>query len=804
MDAREYQQQDRQYDSTYTGSLNLSTIVLIVTGIYAVLGLVFIVAAILVNENRLKNKNNGGTTGGTTGGTGPTGFICSGPGSVPQIGPPPYQRISPRSSAQTPVSNYDPPFTSKSHTVQKSYRARSLNAIVSPNHWIGNALYGTNSSFNVYPYHGRIGDDGFTFSWPTSGVLTEHCSSSSGSCPTGNANLLFNVNTGTSLSMCSRTTSQPVVKIGSSAAKPLACDIVDIDALVATVVWQYQNNVTQKVGSMTIPLARGSPFITSEINNIDVSIECGFDFTVTSLSESTMYVIQRNNDGYVLILSQALSPSVVGSTIYIPSFSGVLRIAYFDSQTMLDILVNNYSVYPIESTIRTSATLDTDTIWNVDTTFEWTTKRINKTSDVSPLMLALPHHNIVNVVYESDLMFHPLIGPFRLLTTDDTSWTLAEAVANYTFNYPPVGTTGSDSLSSVWENEIVDIVNSPPADAVNWFKWLGSLATLLLIGDMLGKNIAKELDILKNNLSLIKTRNGALSPYNTFIHDDTWGGVISHLGLDNCVGNSDYGNAFYQSHVGQFGYLVFAYSVAGHFDQEFINNNKDTALLFVRDIANPYEFDDTFPLWRNKDWYFGYSISSGLSPQQGRGKETSDIGESILGYYASYLLSSLFDDQKELMNWSLAMLASEITSLQYYFQFVSQNRTDVDPAFVQGTIVERGDTFYDYASAGGNVRFPARNASLMVPILKPLSLISFDYLDKQWLQFIQFWIAQAASSPDIEAESLAYSQAILSVQASPQSQQSIVDIITDNSDIYLPYGSTWSSVLYWVLAQQQQ
>jgi endoglucanase Acf2 len=804
---------EKERSSVQSGIFNSSTIVLIITGIYALLGLGFIVAAILVSENKLKNVNQGNT--GNTGSTGFTGFFCSGPGTTPQISPPSYERISPKSICSTSLSDYSPTFTSKNHTVQKLYRARALNEIVSPNHWIGNALYGTNGSFNVYPYHGRIEDDGFVFSWPTRGILTEHCDDNSTGCPTGDADLSFNVNMG------------PRIKIGSTTENSLSCDILDIDALVSTVAWQYQNSVTQVIGSITIPLAKGSPFITTEVNNIDISLECDFDFTVDNTTEpQSIYIIQRDNasDGYLLILSRALSLTIIDRTIYIPSFSGVVRIGYFNSETMIDILMTNYTIYPIESTISTSVTGssgDNNTTWNVDTVFEWTTRSMNivsssrnrirnsksmkqNLSNDSPLMLALPHHNIINVVYESDLMLHPLIGPFRFLTTDNNTWVLGDAVANYTFAYPPIGpsgSTGMDTLATVWETEMSNIINSPPRETVNWCRWLGSVANLLLIGDMLGNNITTELNVLKNNLSLIQTQNGTLSPYNTFIHDKTWGGVIGNLGLNNCAGNSDNGNAFYNSHIGQFGYLVFAYAVAGYFDQDFINSNSDTALLFVRDIVNPYEFDNTFPLWRNKDWYFGYSISSGLSPQQGRGKETLDIGETILGYYASYLISLVLTNQDELMNWSLAMLASEIISLQYYFQFVSQNRIDVDPAFVQGTIVERGDTYYEYTVDAGNDSFPARNASIMVPILKPLSLISFDYLNQDWSHFVQFWMTDAVTAPDIEPESFGYAETLLSVQASPQQRQMIANNIANESHIYLPYGSTWSSMLYWVLNQ---
>ena len=770
---------------------NPAVVILIITGIFAVIGLIFIVSAILVSENKLKNEN---TTGNNPGISGYTGYTCSGPGTPFLIPPPKYIRKSPKSICPKPISTYNPQFKTKNHTVQKLYRTRTLKNIISPNHWLGNTFYGNNSYFNIYPYIGRMDNDGLFFSWPINGVLIKECNEKT--CVTGSSDLFFDVSTDSS-------DVNPSIKIGSSSQQSLSCDILDVDALVSTVAWQYRNFNTLQIGSLNMPLAKGCPFITCEVNSLSITLDCNFSFSIETISTKLpIYLMHRGkfSDGFVIVLSRPLDISIIDRTLYIPQFTGTMRIAYFNSQSMIDILTTNSTIYPIESTISTSATGSDANItsWNIDTVFEWTTRSMNILSSHNLLMVALPHHNITNVTYESSLIDHPLIGPYRFVITDTQSWILADAVANYNFVYPSIT---SDSLSSVWDTEILNIVNSPPKETVNWCKWLGSIATLLLIGNMLNKNISIGLNILKNNLSLIQNNNGVLSQYNTFIYDKTWGGIIGNIGLDNCSGDGDSGNAFYQSHIGQFGYLVFSYAVAGYFDNSFLINNKQTALLFARDIANPYEFDKSFPLWRNKDWYLGYSISSGLSPQQYYGKETNNIGEIIFGYYGTYLLSTLLTDQQELMTWSLAMLASEITSLQFYFQFVSENKIDVNPSFVQGTISERGDSFYNYTVDFGNSTFPARNASIMVPIIKPLSLLSFDYISNYWAQFVQYWMTQAINSPDIEPESFGYAETLLSVNSSPETQQSIINNIVAESDIYLPYGSTWSSMLYWILSQ---
>ena len=828
-----------------------SIIVLVLTGIFAVLGFGFIIAAILISENNLKKLNsNPGTTNSSTnrsltGSSTNIQHLCSGPGTPPTGSIPSYTRISDKSLCMNPISLVPPPFPYIDHPVQKLYRTRALQDFVSTNHWISNTMYGQGQdlTFNLYPYYGTIQDDGFTFSWPGTGTVMQYQ-------PQNIRNRLDPLDNSSNSDISYVVNSGPTIKVSSFDGDPVSCDIIDVDALVTNVIWQYRNISTGRVSSIMTPLAKGSPFITIEANNSSVSLSCDFNFTLELQSnlrvrprpQRSIYIIKIDDTtGYALIVSKPINPTVTNGIISIHKFTGAFRLGYFSSLDILNILLSNYNIYPIESTIGVIVegtgsnyehpqqnSLNSNTIWNVDTMFEWTTKSISISDKTGSdlLMIALPHHNITNIIYESAPVYHPLIGPYRFVTTTNNRWILADAVANYPFTYPqrPLGgpdklnadfqlaglqtqdgltdtTSSYQSLASVWETEISTLSMFPASETVNWCKWLGSLAILLLIGDMLVKDISPYLTILTNNLTLIRTKNGAISCHNSFVYDKTWGGIVSTLGLDNCMGDSDSGNAYYDSHIGHYGYLVFAYAVAGHFSPSFIEENANIALLFARDIVNPYQYDDSFPLWRNKDWYFGYSISSGLSADQLWGKSTFDVGESILGYYGCYLLSTVIGDQSELMRWSLAMLASEISSLQCYFQFASENKIDVDPSFAQGTITIRGDTYYEYTVDGGDQVFPQRNAAIIMPVIKPLSLISFDYINAAWTGVTQYWMKDAVQKANIEPESLAYALTLLTSDSSFNEKANIINRIIKEKNIYLPYGSTWSSILYWVLNQ---
>lgn len=870
--------------------MDLSVIVLILTGFFALLGFGLIVAAFLISENKLLKIN------GLTGATGPIDiidqeflmknqsnilhltsldgspnnainrcaiksydeyiaknntkneFYCSTMGTVPLISPPPFNRISVKSLASVPLSLLHSNLNSINHPIQKIYRTRSMKDIISPNHWLGNAMYGDQNIFLVYPYLGSIKDESFIFTLPEIGTLYNIDEK------TGNVDIeyissvyskIFNkVETKKNISNLHNNQIEPLVEIGSSGSKWLSCDIVDVDALVSTIIWQYQNFDTKKRGSITIPLAKGSPFITIQINNIETTIKFNKIFSLEPLHEDTIYIVHFDKIGtpsiensseqkYVIFLPIALTLTKQFDYIIIPRMIGTIRMASFNSADMFNILLTYYQTYPIESTIATKAeNVDNGLSWNVDTSFIWTTNnmfsddknlsKINTNHSIKLedklLMLALPHHNLTNIIFESLSMYHPIIGPYRFVITENNVWNLADAVANYGFEYPP--SDNMEIMSKVWKIEISNILNAKPETTINWMKWLGSLATLILIGKSLNEDIDNYQNLLQDELNVIQQRQGIMSPVNTIVYDQTWGGTISNFNLTNCANNFEslknqkihYGveTRSYESHVGQFGYLIFAYAVAGYLNPIFINENKETALYFVRNIVNPYEFDDSFPLWRNKDWYFGYSISSGLAPGQIGGKDTYNIAENIMGYYGTYLISQVLkgpspQTSELLLNWSLGLLASEITALQHYFQFASNNSIIIDPAFVQGTITNRGDAYYSYnlhktSSSVGNQDYPEKNASMIIPMIKPLTLMSFDYININWANVAKKWLLPAITQ-NIQHEPLAYATVVLSMNTNSATREDLINIILEHSNVLLPYGSTWSSIIYWVVNQ---
>lgn len=762
--------------------MEASTIVLIVTGL---LGLVFfgIFLWLFFQSEQLTPSPPVPPVPPETG--------CVGPGIHPETPAPVFERISPKSTASQPLSNENPIFENVEHSVAKSYRVRSINTPVSPNHWIGNSMYlPGDSPFLVFPHYGYITDIGYTISMPIDGTLTTVCNNGLSDCPVGQADLNFDAD------------GRYSIFISSLEELITAVDIVDVDALVSTLVFSTASQVTANSGTITIPIARGSPYTTMIVNNSGVSFRANFSFTLEVVDPSLIYVLRIDSQqGYLLVLSRPMQVTVLQSTAYIPRFTGIVRITYFNSDSYTTLL-ENYNIYPLESTIAPSVETDgagQQMTWNIENSYIWTTRSMFEEVGGELLMASLPHHQINNVTSTSPQLSHPLLGPYLLVTTSDSRWNQSSTLPSIGFEYPAIEPV--PEFLTAWTNDVSNLLAVQPMNlnTFDWCKWLNSLAVLALFGRTYQQNIGELVNMLSTQLGRLFTNQGLVNTNNDVVYDTTWNGLISRAGILICNGDAQGGNSFYQTHIGQFGYLLFAMAATAFLSPTFLSaNNRQIMLQFARTLVNPYDQDQFYPLWRNKDWYTGYSLGSGLQPGQAEGKITTNVGSIIMGYYGAYL-AGVITENEELRNWAAVMLESELRSLQYYFQFSSNPGLEVDPAFVQGTITNRATSFYEYTANNGNLRYPARNASAMIAMAKPMLLFSSQYINNVWTSGLVTFLNEALADPEIQNESFGYGAALLSMHTGDI--QPLLEALAARSVNALPFGSTWSSLVYFVMSQ---
>lgn len=686
-------------------------------------------------------------------------IYCNDKGRKQDINPIPYHRISQRSTGDL-ISNDIPLFNQIENNYQHNNRTRSFTNRISPNWWPNQELFREDSYFLNYPYYGKIENNGI-YIYTGATAIDEP--------PTIE---------GDHLTLIPRINSFKITSLGNQS---VSRDILDMDAFLTYLSWQYNDG-----GLINIPLIQGCPYITIEVNNTRLNFECQFDFSLINYQENKVWKLEiSDNDGYLILLDREMILQKSGKIITYPNFMGVTRIAYYQTDT-IQLLIDNYNYYPVESTVNVNSTVGSICNTSTEITYSFIKKYLVPPIDTDHLlMLKLPHQNITNISYQSVDYYHPLIGPYNFIYTDDDSIKITNSYNICGIDYPIITNYQNDAIV-VWNIESANLINEEPNTTNDWIRWLGSLSDLILIGQSLQVDTDNLISLVRSRLIMIKNNNIVINDNQTnfinFSFDKTWGGIIDKTGTSSCNSSIDNGNSFYNHHIENFGYLIYSYAVISHIDPQFISDNLSTMLYFVRTVMNPSDSDSSFPLWRSKNWYLGFSSSAGFNRI-----DTTNTGELIFSYYACYLLSTVINNQN-IINWSLGMLISEINAIQYYFQFSSFNIIDVNESYIEGTITNRNIDQYSMTSSNGNLTYPERYASLMVSLSKPLNNISTEILNENWLESISNYLISSIT-PQLQSESLLYAYVLLNnVNAIPS--------IVNNANIKLPYGSTWTSGLF--------
>lgn len=554
-------------------SRTIGLYVLIATGVVGVIAFIFVISVFIASESKTTQSN-------------PSLPLTVKSSTIS------YTRNTPKSNGKSNYSNYNNYFEVVDHPINKLHRVGLIKEPISSNHWMSDTFYQSDSTFRVYPYNATIKDNGFMFNWP----------------------------------------GEPSLIIGSSNNNSISSYTLDVDPFVTTNMWEYYDPITDKTGSLTIPLTNGCPFITIEADNNSITITCDFDGALIPYQEDRSYIIKLGpTSGYVIFLSHKSVPKIIDNVILIHRMTGIIRIAYFNSLDILDILTRYKNTYPVESTIS-MITKDGNNIWDINPLYTFTTRNMLKDStNNNLLMLSYGNHKLNNIIFQSNCVDHPILGSCKLITTSNNIWRCNYKIKKYDFvNHPRI-----TSLTQVSNDNIV-----------SWMKSIGNLAKRVLIN-------TKELNTLTNELDKIRINRGVISNNKIFVYDSNWNGIVSKVGLTNSIGDSDNGNSYYNNHIGQYGHLILGYAVASHFDKKFLSDNEDIMMYFVRNVCS-YSNDKLFPLWRNKDWYTGASLTKGLTYIT-----DNDINEIAQGYFACYLVSLLLNDN-HLMSWSLGMLVTEL------------------------------------------------------------------------------------------------------------------------------------------------
>lgn len=137
--------------------------------------------------------------------------------------------------------------------------------------------------------------------------------------------------------------------------------------------------------------------------------------------------------------------------------------------------------------------------------------------------------------------------------------------------------------------------------------------------------------------------------FSTLRYDLVWGGVMT--------------SGSYKNRAVEFGYWLYGIAIASLLNSKWAKQHRDKILCVARDVANPSGKDVYFPVLRNKDWYGGGSLMSGLEESP---RELQYTGETMNCYYSIWVLGKVLGITS-MQDAGVATLTTEIQALSNYF-----------------------------------------------------------------------------------------------------------------------------------------
>lgn len=183
-------------------------------------------------------------------------------------------------------------------------------------------------------------------------------------------------------------------------------------------------------------------------------------------------------------------------------------------------------------------------------------------------------------------------------------------------------------------------------------KQLGRAANLLDIAMQLD-----QVETAKNLQTIIKEELTNRLDGTYFYYDSKIKGIAATT--------SAFGSEDFNDHHFHYGNFIYAASILGRYDKQFLTDHQDKINILVADIAT-YESTDKFPVQRNYDAYAGHSWAAGLAPfTDGNNQESSS--EAMNAWNAVALWGELINNE-QLATTGKWMLSNESATARHVWR----------------------------------------------------------------------------------------------------------------------------------------
>lgn len=161
------------------------------------------------------------------------------------------------------------------------------------------------------------------------------------------------------------------------------------------------------------------------------------------------------------------------------------------------------------------------------------------------------------------------------------------------------------------------------------------------------------------------------------VYETNWKGIVSTSGLNDGNFYCDFGNCFYNDHHFHYGYHIHAAAIVALVDNQFgdgkwLKKSQQWVETLIRDIFNPSDNDQYFPMFRSFDFFNGHSFANGLFAH-GDGKDEESSSEDYHCYYGIKLWSHVTNNSN-LNSISSLVLSIEKRAMGMYMLYTNDNK----------------------------------------------------------------------------------------------------------------------------------
>lgn len=640
----------------------------------------------------------------------PEGSLCVKTGVLPSVSVPNFTRNVDVITPVIPVISTNQ-LDSISNTTPPNVRTRGLYSPLPTNKWYSPILVGLDSGWLAqYPYFLSVNSSGVAISWSTTS------SDQQGLQRTWN-NL------------------HPLV-LTPGLEKIQGLDVLDWDAEGLVLEYSLFSPESGQNGGLRYPVIRGCPYLSVLANNSALTLTVNENGTlsgpelITDSSSNIWYkwtLTFSDKTYYAIYISRMITPTMVEHQVLIDSFSGWCRVAYVGSTEDSLLLDQNVGVIPVATTLSSTAIGYTLTYSSPD-------------SQINSLMTVLSPTGRGGGGLPGLLPYNYQIGPISV---------------NLDLSVPDFVVLTNPNLVSVFQKESPIVQGMQPTEFGDWCRWIGSIALLIQIGQVIGVDTSDLLELLSRKLT---------KPPGTLYADSAWNlttqtanlgvGVIPNLNLDSCTATA----GVYTGTLHDYGYLMFAW---------------DTLLKMqpVGTLPTPGPGDllnhVMASLTREKDWWTGWDQTGGLSSSG----QVTWPESSLFAYWSAYRLGQTLGVDSDLSAWTLRAMGATRLFLNTWCYQATWNPLQSANYF--------SNTGYGLQRTGGDQTYPNRYAALLTTLTKPMTPI---------LAPVQDWFNRA--SQFVPLDNTLTPESLLTSLYIHRSSITVDDVVP------LPYGSLWTAGAY--------